>query len=383
MFPRATGPHKTGQIPSPLADLHPDVLGLVVDHLDRTSAVSLAQTCSSIRPVAEQAVWKELNISVHRTFMPGATAWNHHRPLGGKRLFAIREEHTWGTTKTVDPSYPGRTEAEVEVPLPSVSAIRHATNKPSSLERYYFALVAHLQADPRRLKSVRTIFIDLDHLLHPLFADLLRLVAPTLQQLHFNPPGISYEPNATFPSMTIRGIFEVLGDVGFVKLRTLYLPLANDWKETISTTLRSTSRLRSLTIAVEQPYSGSWGATTEFSPASPPSCGWPILLDLEELCVEEMSPAFEGLVMAMVKGSRSIRRVTIREPAQTWNPGRHNEVIDTLAFTCGLRYLACPHAALATDVIGKYREVEELSATEERQPWGQPALEVGSPPRTL
>ena len=375
----ATQRRKGARTPSPLVNLCPDLLALIVDHLDRAAAVSFALTCSTIRPIAERAVWKELNVSVHRTFMPGATSWNQYRPLGGNRLFAIREEHIWGTAETSAPSRPTR-------PDESRSGLGPHKPKPateSSLARYYLDLIAHLQADPVRLTSVRSIFIDLDRLLHPLFADLLRLVAPAVRHLHLHPPGFPYEPNAAFPSVSLRGIFDIIGpSATFDNLRTLYLPLADDWSETVLTTLRATPRLRTLTIAVEQPYSGSWGATTSFAPASTPSDGWPVLKDLETLCVEEMASAFEGLVVALMKGSRGVRRLTIRDPAQTWRLQAGNELIDALASAPGLRFVACPRSALLENMNSKYRDVEELAVAEERQPWGLPALEVGRHART-
>ena len=246
------------------------------------------------------------------------------------------------------------------------------------MARYYLDLIAHLQADPVRLTSVRSIFVDLDRLLHPLFADLLRLVAPTVRHLHFHPPGFPYEPNAAFPSVSLRGIFDLIDpSVTFDNLRTLYLPLADDWGETVFTTLRATPRLRTLTMAVEQPHSGSWGATIDFALASTPPDGWPVLEELETLCVEEMATAFEDFVVALMMGSRGVRRVTIRDPAQTWRLGAGNELIDVLASAPCLRYIACPRSALLKNVKGKYQEMEELAVAEERQPWGLPALEVG------
>lgn len=178
--------------------------------------------------------------------------------------------------------------------------------------------------------------------------------------------------------MSLRGIFVRIGpSVTFDNLRTLYLPLADDWGETVLTTLQATPRLRTLTIAVEQPYSGSWGATTDFALASTPPDGWPVLEELETLCVEEMAAAFEDFVVALMKGSRGVRRVTIRDPAQTWRLEAGYELIEVLASAPCLRYVACPRSALLKNVKGKYRDMEELAVAEERQPWGLPALEVG------
>lgn len=348
--------------PKGLLDCPPHILAQIAKDLDRPTATSLASTCSALRPSAESSIWQELNISVHRSFLPNPVPYNRTRPLGGNKLYSIRELYIWGNQEE-----------------------HHAADgphdQPLSLEKYFDDLMKHLQDDPIRLKAVRNVYLDVDRLLSMKFVELIKLIAPTMRHLEFIPPGFPYDPVTNRNVPTIRNLFDALGTASLDALAYLHLPLDRQWDETILSVLSKVPRLKTLRLSVEQPYSGSWGETRTFKAVSPPSAGWPVLPHLQAIEVDEMSVAFVPLLISLLENARQIRRVCLRDPAKTWNPSKQDDLMAALAECSTLKYLACRRNNLRGEYTEGFTNVEEACISEEKQPWGLPQLEVS--PQTL
>lgn len=336
----------------------PHILAQIASELDRGSAVALALTCTQLRLPAETSVWQELNVSVHRSFLPNPVPYNRSRPLGGNRLYGIREQYVWGSQ---------------DVAEDSDDRVRE---QPLSLSTYFEDLMRHLQDRPIRLKSVRTIFLDVDRLLSTSFVDLLKLTAPTLRHLEFIPPGFPYDPVPIRRVPSIRQIFASMDSIRLDALTYLHLPPGSDWDLTVSTVLARTPNLTGLRLSVELPYSGSWGETKLFDVKEKPTEGWPTLPFLQDLEVDEMSAAFVPVLISFVEHARRLRRVCLRDPARMWNPGKRDDLIEALSECETLEYFGCRRNSLKGDYANGFVNVKEVALAEERQPWGLPQLEV-------
>lgn len=332
----------------------PDHLQLrITSHLDRTSAISLAQTCRAIQAAAESSAWKELNISVQRSFLPLPPAYEWTKPLGGHWLYKIRQATIWHEGTSGE----------------SMRKQREA------MRPYVISLIEHLKRHGQWVRSVRTIYLDSDAALAGETCGLIDLVAGTLVRLELVPHGLSLAARPDRALFSLRQTFCGLrGPLS--KLRHLQLPLGPDWATSIQAVLPKTPYLRFLRLTALQPYSGSWDETATYSPASP-TISWPILPLLRELEVDEISPSFTAMLTAVVKAAPDLRYVGIRDPTRSWQPDTNDELLAQLGRAGKLEYLGVPRVCcLAITQPHTFPSLEELSTADDRRAWGVTHLEV-------
>jgi hypothetical protein len=280
------------------------------------------------------------------------------RPLGGYRLYAIREVYTWGAD---------RSRARVQV---------------QELTDYMLDLKRVLLENENRRKGVRRIFLDIDRLLCKEFGGVLEIVKDTLETLELYPPTFPYSSLSQRPLYTIKQLFAD-SSIRLDRLRHLSLPLGLNWDETLTSVLKYTPNLTTLHLSSMQPYSGSWGDTivfpgmkSGFSATEIPSLPW-----VKELEVDEMSESFEKVLTALVDGARDLRRVGLRDPSESWTPEEGNGLLLALSRCKGLRYLGITGRCLAkTEGMDGSDTLEEVSLVQDTRPWGAHVIDVGHIP---
>ena len=333
-----------------LTDLPESILQQIAFCLPPPDTVDLARTHSALTAASESSIWSELNISLQRSFLPRPQPDGWTRPLGGNMLYQIRQLQTW----------------------------EHPLKYTHALEAYFISLEAHLRADDRRRKAVRKIYIDIDRLLHLRFADILKLVAPTVRRLEFIaldfPRGAPMSPHPSFP--TIRQLFESSLQIRLDRLTHLVLPLDTAWDETIPAVLKRTPHLTSLVLTMEQPWSGGWGERVVYRTADILQT-WPVLPYLRHLRVDEFQQAFYPMLEWLVASAPDLERVSLEDPCRVMKDSQAVSLFHALSTRSKLRYLACPSAALTLLVSCKWpKSLDEISMRENLRRWDVPFLEV-------
>ncbi|ORX38350.1 hypothetical protein BD324DRAFT_620507 [Kockovaella imperatae] len=337
-----------------LIDLPSSVHDQIARELAPSCALSLALTHASLGPAAQSAIWSELNISLQRSFLPRQLPYEWTRPLGGNKLYKIRQHQTWN----------------------------HPSKYIDALESYFVHLAAHLREDPRRAKAVRSISIDSDRLLHVRFADVLKLVAPTLKRLEFIcvdvPHLTAVSPQSAFP--TVRQLFESNLQIHLDRLTHLSLPLAPCWDTTIQTVLRRTPNLESLVLTPENPYSGGWGESTIFEDSNLNE-PWTTLPCLRRLEITEFALPLLPLLEALIRAAPDLEWLSLQDACRRMTDVVAGIVLDYIATSLKLKYLAIPRRGLTDEQCKKLpRSVVEISTMESTRPWGIPQLEATTIP---
>ena len=331
-----------------LLDLPNCLLFQIAGYLSPVSALALAHTHSNLRLAGEAAAWSEINISMQRSHLlhqPSAA-----QPIGLRKLYEIIKLRSW------------------ESPVEYTQA----------LERYFLDLEMQLVGHSNRRKAVRSIIIDIDTFLLFRFAEILNLVAPTLQSLEFITLAISGLVTAlTRPPFypNVRQLFESTLHLHLPRLKKLALPLDEYWDETIRTVLRCTPNLERLELCSEQPFSGGWAEHTIFRPAQVDGL-WPVLPLLRELEARDVSDVIMPMLAALVRFAPRLNRVSLHDVSRAARFDDAAGFFDALAQCKELRYFSGPKHCMAFLARNDLPGLEEVSLNEFLRPWGHAQLEV-------
>lgn len=319
--------------------------------LDRTSAISLACTCSALRPLAETSVWQDLNISIHRPFAPHPEPYEITKPLGGDWLYNIRQRIIWGD------DHPG-------VPCSSTAG---------DVSDYFSALLQLLQHKPGWKSSVRRAYIDIDRLLCDETHKFLLALAPTMHTLLLITNGNNPHPRLPLIHFTPLQLFTGLGTNCLDRLTFLQIPIGQDWEETLLAVIRTAPRIQTLHIVPEHAHAGGWGTRHRFHSCE--TINWPALRYLRSILVDEMETALSPMLLALLRGSQDIAKVSIGDSGFNWMPD--HDLLQALSSRPKLKYLACGPLFLPFLARENFPHLDQLSFTTDKRAWGVSHIEVG------
>lgn len=280
-----------------LADLPEEIQRVVASNLDRPSAVDLSVTCSALKEAAESEVWRKLIISL-RTGYETSNPDEWPRPLGGVRLLTIC----------------------------------YFSNQPSGsldiipVTRFYNDLVNELTQNPSRCQQVRSLLVDLNYLVVAC-GRLLGMIRLSLQELEIA-RSVYGNREWELRNRTISRLFNSL-DGPLISLRTLRIPLHEDWSSTLLCVFPRVPFLRSLHIEVVDGWCGGWGNKFIFNPA-PAETVYTPLPSLRRLVIEEMSDALVPMVMTLINGAPRLKSVELGDPTDQWHDESVVEVVKQL-----------------------------------------------------
>ena len=332
-----------------LIDLPDHVLFQIAALLPPVSALALATTHSKLQSAGEASAWSEINISMQRSHLLHAPL--SVQPIGLRRLYEIIKLRSWESPEEYT----------------------------QALERYFAGLARQLLSHSNRGKAVRSMIIDIDTFLHFKFADILRLVCPTLQSLEFITLATSRLVTALtrppfYPS--IQQLFKSTLHLHLPRLRRLALPLDEQWDETIVTVLRCAPNLEKLELCSQRPFTGGWAEYTIFRAAQIDG-PWPELLHLQELEVREFSDVLTPMLAALISSAPRLHRMVLQDVSRAANFNSAAELFDALANCKNLKYFAGPKQCVPLLAREDLPAVEEVSLNDFVRPWGHVQLEVG------
>jgi hypothetical protein len=309
----------------------------IASYIDRSSAISLACTCSALQDIGETSVWADLNLSLQRSYLAQPLSYEWTKPLGGNRLYALRYVFT---------AFP-----QISNP-PEPTAIQSL-----ALARLLGQLVDLLDSRPSWRKAVRTISYDIDRLCSREFGRLLETVSPSLVSLELLPPDYPFSEYPTQGLFSPERLFRSLTSP-LSSLRHLHLTINEQWEDRIRSILPVVPNLQSLRLTPSMQYSAGWGQRVTFGPAES-QIGWPTLPSLRHLEVDEMHSVFSRMLEELVAAAPLLHHAAFRDSGFEWNPERDDPLLCALRRSSKLEYLGV--SSLCAGQQGGFHQPEQLS----------------------
>jgi hypothetical protein len=323
-----------------LTTLPEHILCQIASHLDRSSAISLACTCSALQKYGETSAWTDLNLSLQRSYLARPLSYEWTKPLGGNRLYALRYIFT-AFPQVSNPPEPGVIQS-------------------LALARLTGQLAELLDSHPVWRKAVRLISYDIDRLCSREFGRLLETVSSTLTGLELLPPDYPFGEHPSQGLFSPERLFRSLG-FPLSSLRHLHLTINEQWEERIRSILPVVPNLQSLRLTPSMQYSAGWGQRVTFGPAVS-GIDWPTLPSLRHLEIDEMHSVFSGMLEELVAAAPSLHHATFRDPDSEWQPKEDDPLLCALRRCSKLKYLGVSSlCARHMEDQGGFDSLEQLS----------------------
>lgn len=323
-----------------LTTLPEHILRQIASHLDRSSAISIACTCSALQTYGETSAWTDLNLSLQRSYLARPLSYEWTKPLGGNRLYALRYIFT-AFPQVSDPPEPGVIQS-------------------LALARLVGQLTDLLDSRPAWRKAVRLISYDIDRLCSREFGRLLETVSSTWISLELLPPDYPFNEYPTQGLFSPERLFRSL-TFPLSSLRHLHLTINEQWEERIRMILPVVPNLRSLRLTPSMQYSAGWGQRVTFGPAES-RIGWPTLPSLRHLEVDETHSVFAGMLEELVAAAPLLHHAAFRDSGFEWDPEVDDPLLCALRRSTKLKYLGVSSlCAGRIEQQGGLHQLEQLS----------------------
>lgn len=302
-----------------LSLLPADVLIQIASYLPCQDAQALAGTSSLLSPFAEMSVWRALDLS-SEYHDPGA--WPTDIASNRSADFHLHP------SPRSDFSFSDLTTDRAHI-HDQMHAIR--------IDQVVRELA---KDDGRRLRSVRELRFSVDQPPISALLSLLHSPSSTLQRLDLVVSPHQQRINPSDPEW-LSTAFVLQSGQTFAHLRHLQLPLNQEWESRIRSILPATPYLHSLHLVPTVPFSGGWGETSHY-PFPRNLHSWPVLPNLRVLKIDQMATCLLPMVLALIKGVESMKRINFKDPEQTWVPDEGDELLRCLSRMGDLECLILP-----------------------------------------
>ncbi|WWD19240.1 hypothetical protein CI109_103698 [Kwoniella shandongensis] len=329
---------KAAETPS-LPNLPREILPHITSLLDTHSAIQLAQTCSALVKPSEARIWRRLRIT-------------------DKDIL----DDCYSSPRSDSDSKEGDKDQHDEN-----AVLRRSPSGAWALgsERLIKRFIDLLTTSPWRRGYVKILDLEMHHRVPVILADLIGMVADTLEEVRLVFPASLDSKLSNHPTPRFAHIIDILSKLSeqpLIGLARVHIDIKSHFDETIATLLSAAPNLTSLSIEAQHFFNAHEEHQEIAVQPHYRQISEIVLHKLDRLIISECYPPFTPTLTTLIESAPNLSHVEIGHWARMWTPDSKEPMLIALSRLKNLRVLRLNSTVFdALCNVKGFEAVEELS----------------------